>query len=75
MTISKSILVTGGAGFFGSHLIADGHDVLCVDNFLTGAKRNIEHLLSHPRFELIRHDVTFRLYVEVNEIYNFACPA
>jgi UDP-glucuronate decarboxylase len=75
----KSILVTGGAGFLGSHLcdrlIAQGHDVICVDNFFTGAKRNIEHLIGHPRFELMRHDVTFPLYVEVDEIYNFACPA
>ncbi|MBT3070834.1 SDR family oxidoreductase [Rhodomicrobium sp. Az07] len=76
---SKTILVTGGAGFLGSHLcdrlLADGHDVLCLDNFFTGAKRNIEHLIGHPRFELIRHDVTFPLYVEVDEIYNLACPA
>jgi UDP-glucuronate decarboxylase len=76
---SKQILVTGGAGFLGSHLcdrlIADGHVVLCVDNFFTGGKRNIEHLLQHPRFELIRHDVTFPLYVEVDEIFNLACPA
>jgi UDP-glucuronate decarboxylase len=75
----KRILVTGGAGFLGSHLcdrlIAAGHDVLCVDNFFTGNKRNVEHLLSHPRFELMRHDVTFPLYVEVDEIYNLACPA
>jgi UDP-glucuronate decarboxylase len=75
----KTILVTGGAGFLGSHLcdrlIADGHDVICVDNFFTGAKRNIEHLVSHPRFELMRHYVTFPLYVEVDEIYNLACPA
>ncbi len=75
----KRILVTGGAGFLGSHLcdrlIAGGHDVLCVDNFFTGNKRNVEHLLSHPRFELMRHDVTFPLYVEVDEIYNLACPA
>lgn len=79
MPISKTILVTGGAGFLGSHLcdrlIADGHDVLCVDNFYTGSKRNVDHLLGHPRFELMRHDVTFQLYVEVDEIYNLACPA
>ncbi|MDR6537320.1 SDR family oxidoreductase [Variovorax soli] len=76
---SKKVLVTGGAGFLGSHLcdrlIAQGHDVLCVDNFFTGTKRNIEHLLGHPRFELMRHDVTFPLYVEVDEIFNLACPA
>ena len=76
---SKRILVTGGAGFLGSHLceylLAQGHDVLCVDNFYTGSKRNIAHLLAHPRFELQRHDVTFPLYVEVDEIYNLACPA
>src|SRR5258705_3589575 len=75
----KTILVTGGAGFLGSHLcdrlLADGHDILCLDNFFTGSKRNIEHLLGHPRFELIRHDVTFPLYLEANEIYNLACPA
>ncbi|CAM8656337.1 WcaG Nucleoside-diphosphate-sugar epimerases [Burkholderiales bacterium] len=75
----KRILVTGGAGFLGSHLcdrlIAQGHDVLCVDNFFTGSKRNVVHLLDHPRFELMRHDVTFPLYVEVDEIYNLACPA
>jgi UDP-glucuronate decarboxylase len=75
----KRILVTGGAGFLGSHLceylLAQGHDVLCVDNFYTGTKRNIAHLLTHPRFELMRHDVTFPLYVEVDEIYNLACPA
>ena len=74
-----SILVTGGAGFLGSHLcdrlIADGHDVICVDNFFTGTKRNIEHLVKHPRFELMRHDVTFPLYIEVDQIYNLACPA
>ena len=75
----KRILVTGGAGFLGSHLcdrlIAQGHDVLCVDNFFTGSKQNVAHLLGHPRFELMRHDVTFPLYVEVDEIYNLACPA
>lgn len=76
---NKRILVTGGAGFIGSHLctalVAQGHDVLCVDNFFTGRKRNIEALFGHPRFELMRHDVTFPLYVEVDEIYNLACPA
>jgi len=75
----KSILVTGGAGFLGSHLcdrlIAAGHEVVCVDNFFTGSKRNIEHLIAHPRFDLVRHDVTFPLYIEVDEIYNLACPA
>ena len=75
----RKILVTGGAGFLGSHLCArllnEGHEVLCVDNFFTGGKRNILHLLSNPRFELMRHDVTFPLYVEVDEIYNLACPA
>lgn len=75
----KCTLVTGGAGFLGSHLcdalIDQGHDVICVDNFFTGAKRNIEHLLSNKNFELIRHDVTFPLHVEVDAIYNLACPA
>jgi len=75
----KRILITGGAGFLGSHLcdrlLAIGHDVLCVDNFFTGTRDNILHLLSSPHFELIRHDVTFPLYVEVDEIYNLACPA
>ena len=73
------VLVTGGAGFLGSHLcerlIAQGHDVLCVDNFYTGNKANVQHLLGNPRFELMRHDVTFPLYVEVDRIYNLACPA
>jgi UDP-glucuronate decarboxylase len=77
--IRKRILVTGGAGFLGSHLcerlVAQGHDVLCVDNFYTGTKDNIAHLLGCPNFELMRHDVTFPLYVEVDEIYNLACPA
>ena len=75
----KTILVTGGSGFLGSHLcdrlVRDGQDVICLDNFFTGAKRNIEHLIGNPHFELIRHDVTFPLYVEVDEIYNLACPA
>jgi UDP-glucuronate decarboxylase len=76
---SRRILVTGGAGFLGSHLadrlIAEGHEVLCVDNFYTGRRQNVAHLSSNPRFELMRHDVTFPLYVEVDEIYNLACPA
>src|SRR5271155_3654960 len=75
----KRILVTGGSGFLGSHLIdrllAQGHEVLCVDNLFTGTKRNLEHLHGHPRFEFMRHDVTFPLFVEVDEIYNLACPA
>jgi UDP-glucuronate decarboxylase len=75
----KRVLVTGGAGFLGSHLcdrlLEQGNDVLCIDNFFTSTKRNVEHLHSHPRFELMRHDVTFPLYVEVDEIYNLACPA
>ncbi len=75
----KRVLVTGGAGFLGSHLcdrlIQAGHDVLCVDNYFTGRKMNIAHLLDNGRFELLRHDVTFPLYVEVDEIYNLACPA
>jgi UDP-glucuronate decarboxylase len=79
MHLEKRILVTGGAGFLGSHLcerlIAEGAQVLCADNFFTGARRNVEGLLDHKHFELIRHDVTFPLYVEVDEIYNLACPA
>ena len=75
----KRVLVTGGAGFLGSHLcerlLAQGHDVLCVDNFFTGTKSNVAHLMTQPRFELLRHDVTFPLYVEVDHIYNLACPA
>ena len=77
--IRKRSLVTGGAGFLGSHLcdrlLADGHEVICVDNFFTGSKANIAHLHGNPYFELIRHDVTFPLFVEVDEIYNLACPA
>jgi len=76
---TKRVLVTGGAGFLGSHLcerlIADGHEVVCLDNLFTGTKRNIAPLRDHPRFEFIRHDVTFPLYIEVDEIYNLACPA
>ncbi len=75
----KRVLITGGAGFLGSHLcqriLGEGHDVLCVDNFYTGTKDNIAGLIKNPRFELLRHDVTFPLYVEVDEIYNLACPA
>ena len=75
----KRVLVTGGAGFLGSHLcerlLKEGHDVLCVDNFYTGSKANITHLLTNPYFELLRHDITFPLYVEVDEIYNLGCPA
>lgn len=77
--MTKKILVTGGAGFLGSHLcerlLAEGNDVLCVDNFFTGSKDNIAHLIGNPYFELIRHDVTFPLFVEVDQIYNLACPA
>ncbi len=77
--MQKKVLVTGGAGFLGSHLcerlVALGQDVLCVDNYFTGSKQNIAHLLDNPSFELLRHDVTWPLYVEVDEIYNLACPA
>jgi len=79
MSLRKRVLVTGGAGFLGSHLceklLEKGNDVICVDNFFTGTRENIVHLLGHPHFELMRHDVTFPLYVEVDEIYNLACPA
>jgi len=77
--MAKQILITGGAGFLGSHLcerlLAEGNDVLCVDNFYTSTRRNIVHLLDNPNFELLRHDVTFPLYVEVDQIFNMACPA
>jgi UDP-glucuronate decarboxylase len=79
MHLETRVLITGGAGFLGSHLcdrlLADGANVICVDNFFTGAKRNIDHLLDHHHFELMRHDVTFPLYIEVDQIYNLACPA
>jgi len=79
MHLRKRILVTGAAGFLGSHLcerlLKEGHDVLCIDNFFTGTKDNILHLLNNPHFEVMRHDITFPLYVEVDEIYNLACPA
>ncbi|MEI6054445.1 MAG: UDP-glucuronic acid decarboxylase family protein [Lentisphaerota bacterium] len=78
-TSNKTVLVTGGGGFLGSHLcdrlIQRGNDVICVDNFFTGNKNNIRHLLPHPNFELLRHDITWPLYLEVDEIYNLACPA
>jgi len=76
--IRKRILVTGGAGFLGSHLcerlLERGHDIICVDNFFTGTRDNVASLLGNPHFELIRHDVTFPLYLEIDEIYNLACP-
>jgi len=79
MHLETRVLITGGAGFLGSHLcerlLREGANVLCVDNFFTGARRNIEHLIEHKHFDLMRHDVTFPLYVEVDEIYNLACPA
>ena len=79
ISVPKKILITGGAGFIGSHLcerlLSDGNDVVCVDNYFTGIKDNITHLMDNPRFEVMRHDVTFPLYVEVDEIYNLACPA
>jgi len=75
----KRIAITGGAGFLGSHLcerlLSEGHEVLCIDNYFTGSKENVRHLLDNPRFEMMRHDVTFPLYIEVDEIYNLACPA
>lgn len=79
MHLLKRVLVSGGAGFLGSHLcekfLQDGYDVLCVDNFYTGSKRNIAHLINEPYFEICRHDITFPLYIEADEIYNLACPA
>jgi UDP-glucuronate decarboxylase len=78
-SLTQRILVTGGAGFLGSHLcerlLASGAEVLCVDNFFTGTRANVRHLIGHPRFELLRHDVTFPLFIEVDQIYNLACPA
>jgi UDP-glucuronate decarboxylase len=77
--MQKKVAVTGGAGFIGSHLcealVNAGHDVLCIDNYYTGSKANIRHLLDNPTFELLRHDITFPLYIEVDEIYNPTCPA
>src|SRR5215468_10753438 len=79
MHLQQRILVTGGSGFLGSHLcerlLAEGAEVICLDNFFTGARRNAEHLLDHKSFELIRHDVTFPIYLEIDQIYNLACPA
>ena len=75
----KKILITGGAGFLGSHLceelLINGNDIICVDNFYTGSKENISHLLAKSNFEVLRHDVTFPLYLEIDDIYNLACPA
>lgn len=77
--MKKRILITGGAGFIGSHLceklLNKGNEIICVDNFFTGNKRNIIHLFNNSYFEIVRHDITFPLYVEVDEIYNLACPA
>jgi UDP-glucuronate decarboxylase len=79
MLTERRVLITGGAGFIGSHLcerlLARGDEILCVDNFFTGTRCNVHHLLSHPRFELTRHDICFPLYVEVDQIFNLACPA
>src|SRR6187455_2727531 len=79
MHLQQQTLVTGGSGFLGSHLcerlLGQGAEIICLDNFFTGTRRNIEHLLGHKRFELIRHDVTFPIYIEVDQIYNLACPA
>ena len=77
--ISKKIAVAGGAGFLGSHLceklLSNGHDVICIDNFFTSNKNNVRHLLNDNKFELIRHDITFPIYLELDQIYNLACPA
>ena len=79
MHLQKRVLVTGGSGFLGSHLcerlLREGCEVICVDNFFTSSRQNIQHLLGNPLFEVIRHDITFPLYMEVDEIYNLACPA
>jgi UDP-glucuronate decarboxylase len=79
MHLKKRIMITGGCGFLGSHLceslLAQGHEIICVDNCFTGTKRNIRHLIDHPDFEFMRHDITFPIYLEVDEIYNMACPA